>query len=173
MQRLHQRFMLFQGSGNFLFYNDDRNDGRVFFTSHHLHWRIVPVYYPWYKLTIGAKSRKPPTLMHFRTSWTCQDNCDQFFKFNLKMEKSVKSQLQRPLQFAVSTEGRSQCSSCSWWSWWCQLGCQCWGCQWSSVASRPYIRWVGKKHNCRHFQWQSEGRLLFLYDGQGNMLLIV
>ena len=50
------------------------------------------------------------------------------------------------------------------WRYWCR--------QWSSMVSRSYISWVGKKHNCRHFQWQSEGRLLFLYDGQGNMLLI-
>ena len=33
-----------------VFYDNDRsNDGRSFSTSHHLHWHIVPVYYPRYK----------------------------------------------------------------------------------------------------------------------------
>ena len=151
-------------------------------------WTIIcidiswPYITPRYKLTIGAKSREAqsPTLMHFCTSWSADLSSDQVVRvFNWKSRTPGNGNLIG--KYAKCTV-HSAPPELDWlWLWLQQLiwgirrllGWRYWCRQWSNMVSRSYITWVGKKHNCRHFQWQSEGRLLFLYDGQGNMLLIV
>ena len=135
------------------------------------------------------ESHAMPTLMQFPSSESgctaCQDRRELrplFPEFNLKIEKSGKLQFDRITKatqvqsFNELGFNRHQLHWLFWWwqqwSWWYLLCWWCWWCQWSSMASWPYIRQAGKKHNCRHFQWQSEGRLLFPYDGQGNMLIV-
>ena len=138
------------------------------------------VYYPCYKLTTG-ESHAAPTLMQFRNTACQEENCDHFFRVQCenweKWEITIWShywvlsgsyfhwtRLKRtPITMTFLRRQWRRWWPSSWWCWWRQ---------WSSVGSWPYIRQVGKKHDCRHFPWQSEGCLLFPYDGRGNMLIV-
>ena len=98
-----------------VFYDDDRSDdGRSFSPSHHLHWHIVPVYYPWYKLTI-EESHATPTLFWcsfgtLRVKKKGQDRRELWPLFRVKFENREKWEnhnliaLPRPLEFILSMD---------------------------------------------------------------------